>query len=102
MARRRRMARNPRARRTRPREAPAGRVAALAGFGEKTAAKVLEGLAFARASRGLRRYPAAMESAAELLEWTRAQPAVAAAEIAGALRRRTEVVNAVDLVAASD
>jgi DNA polymerase (family 10) len=84
------------------REARAGRVAALAGFGEKTAARVLEGLAFARASRGLRRYPAAMEAAVDLLEWTRAQPAVAAAEIAGALRRRAEVVNAVELVAASN
>jgi DNA polymerase (family 10) len=83
------------------REARSGRLAALPGFGEKTAAKVLEGLAFARASRGLRRYPAAMEAAVELLEWTRAQPAVAAAEIAGALRRRAEVVDAVDLVATS-
>ncbi|MDB4951413.1 MAG: polymerase [Gemmatimonadetes bacterium] len=83
------------------REARAGRVAALAGFGARTEAKVLDGLAFARASRGLRRYPDAMESAVALLEWARAQPAVESAEIAGALRRRVEVVNAVELVAAS-
>ncbi len=79
----------------------AGRLADLPGFGERTAEKVLEGLTFARASRGLRRYPDAMESAARLLEWARDHPGVEAADLAGALRRRMEVVDGVDLVVAS-
>jgi DNA polymerase (family 10) len=78
-----------------------GRLAKLPGIGPKTAEKVLGGLAFARASRGLRRYPAAMEAGVALLEWTRAFPGVQAAEIAGSLRRRVEIVEAVDVVAAA-
>lgn len=78
-----------------------GRIAKLSGFGAKTEAKVLEGIAFARMARGRRRYPEAMEAAAALVEWLRAAPEVAAAEIAGALRRRMEVTDAIDLVAAS-
>jgi len=82
--------------------ARAGEVAALPGFGRKTQEKVLEGLAFVRSVAGRRRYPRALELAVRLLDWLRAHPGVAAAEIAGALRRRVEVVDAVDLVAASD
>ncbi len=82
--------------------ARAGRVAAVPGFGAKTQAKILEGIAFARASRRRRRYPEALEAAARLLDWLRARPEVEAAEIAGALRRRMEVVDRVDLVAATD
>lgn len=82
--------------------AEAGRVAEVSGFGAKTERKILEGIAFARASRGRRRYPAALEVAVRLLEWLRARPEVVAAEIAGEVRRRMEVVDRVDLVAASE
>ena len=78
-----------------------GRVAKLPGFGPKTAAKVVEGIGFARAARGRRRYPEAMEAAVALLEWVREQPGVVSAEIAGALRRRMEVADSVELVAAA-
>ncbi len=81
--------------------ARAGEVAALPGFGPRTQHKVLEGLGFVRASAGRRRYPQAMELAVHFLEWLRAHPAVAAAEIAGELRRRMETAAEVDLVAAS-
>ncbi|HEX2188095.1 MAG TPA: helix-hairpin-helix domain-containing protein [Longimicrobiaceae bacterium] len=79
----------------------AGEVAALPGFGKRTEERVLEGIAFARACTGRRRYPGGMELAARFLDWLRAHPAVAAAELAGELRRRMETVGAVDLVAAS-
>lgn len=81
--------------------ARAGRIATLPGFGAKTEAKLLEGLAFAREARGRRRYPEAMEAAEALLAWLRGSPGVIAAEAAGALRRRMEVADAVVLVAAS-
>ncbi|MEW5928040.1 MAG: DNA polymerase/3'-5' exonuclease PolX [Gemmatimonadota bacterium] len=81
--------------------ARAGEVAALPGFGPRTQQKVLEGLGFVRASAGRRRYPQALELAVHFLEWLRAHPAVAAAEIAGDVRRRMETAAEVDLVAAS-
>jgi DNA polymerase (family 10) len=84
------------------REGRAGRIAELSGFGAKTEQKILEGIAFARASRKRRRYPEALEAAVRLLEWLRSRPGVAAAEIVGALRRRMEVVDRVDLLAATD
>lgn len=83
-------------------EARAGRVADLSGFGAKTQTKILEGVEFARAQRGRRRYPQAMEAAVALLRWLREVPGVAAAEIAGELRRRMETVDCIVLVAASE
>jgi DNA polymerase (family 10) len=79
----------------------AGKVATLPGFGEKTAQRVLEGIAFLRSAAGRRRYPQALELAVRFLEWLRAHPEVEAAEIAGEVRRRMEVVEEVALVAAS-
>lgn len=78
-----------------------GSIAAVSGFGAKTQSKILDGVTFVRASRGLLRYPAALEAGVRLLAWLRSRPGVASAEIAGALRRRMEVVDCVDLVAAS-
>src|SRR5690606_2232412 len=69
--------------------ARAGRVAELPGFGEKTQQRILEGIAFARASRKRRRYPEALEAAARLLAGRRAAPGVAAAESVGWRRRRS-------------
>ena len=80
----------------------AGHVAAISGFGAKTEQKILQGIAFLRTTLGRRRYPAALQTAVKLLEWLRAQPGVAAAEIAGGLRRRMETVDRIDLVAAAE
>lgn len=82
--------------------ARAGTIAELPGFGAKTSQKILEGLAFVRSVAGRRRYPQALELAVRFLEWLRAHPAVTAAEVAGALRRRMETVSSVELVAASE
>ncbi len=83
------------------RAAAEGQVAGLSGFGAKTEQKILQGIAFLRTTLGWRRYPDALATAVRLLEWLRGHPAVGAAEIVGGLRRRMEVVNAVELVAAS-
>jgi DNA polymerase (family 10) len=82
--------------------ARAGRIAALPGFGAKTEARILDGLAFARSIRAVRRYPDALEIGARMLDWLLSQPSVTAAELVGPLRRRLEVVNRVDLVAATE
>ncbi|MBA4158935.1 MAG: DNA polymerase/3'-5' exonuclease PolX [Gemmatimonadetes bacterium] len=76
----------------------AGRVAELSGFGAKTEAKILEGIAFVREALRRRRYPEAHAVAERLLAWLRARPEVLSAEVAGELRRRMEVVDSIDLV----
>lgn len=79
----------------------AGRLAPLPGFGAKTEQKVLEGIAFARAGRGRRRLYAALEVAERLLDWLETLDGVSQADVAGEVRRDLEVVERVDLVAAS-
>lgn len=82
------------------RAAREGALGGLPGFGGKTVEKVLAGIGFARSARTRRRYPDALEAAVGLLEVVRGLPGVEQAEIAGALRRRCEVVDRIDLVAA--
>jgi DNA polymerase (family 10) len=81
--------------------AAAGTLDALPNFGAKTTAKILEGIAFARAARGRRRLHAALEVADRLLEWLGTLGSAQTAEVAGEVRRDLEVVESVDLVAAS-
>ncbi|HET7233971.1 MAG TPA: DNA polymerase/3'-5' exonuclease PolX [Longimicrobium sp.] len=81
--------------------AAAGKLADLPNFGARTTQKVLESVAFARAQRGRRRLYAALEVAARLLEWLDTLGTVSRSEIAGEARRDLEVVECVDLVAAS-
>lgn len=76
-----------------------GRLAALKGFGPKTAEKILKGLAFLKESGALVLYPHALAEARRLVEAVRSHPDVARAEIAGSIRRRREVVCDVDVVA---
>lgn len=77
-----------------------GRLAQLRGFGPKTAEKVLKGIAFLRESDAYVLFPYAAAEAARLLVAVRAHPDVTGAEIAGAVRRRREVVRSVVIVAA--
>lgn len=83
-------------------EEAAGRIAGLAGFGAKTEAKILEGAAYVRETRGKRRIDRALEVAERLVEHVRTLPGVSSAELAGELRRRMEIVASIDLVAATD
>ncbi|HEU0302729.1 MAG TPA: DNA polymerase/3'-5' exonuclease PolX [Longimicrobium sp.] len=81
--------------------AAAGRLAALPGFGAKTEQVILQGVAFARSMRGRRRYYQAVEAAAALLELVETLPGVVRAGSAGQVRRRLEVVDSIDMVAAA-
>ncbi|HEU4456356.1 MAG TPA: helix-hairpin-helix domain-containing protein [Longimicrobium sp.] len=82
--------------------AAAGKLAALPGFGVKTAQKILEGVGFARAMRGRRRWFQAISAAAALLELVEGLPGVLRASSAGQVRRRLEVIDSIDLVAAAE
>lgn len=82
--------------------AASGRLAKLPGFGIKTEQAILAGVAFARSMRGRRRYFQAVEPATALLELVEGLPGVVRASAAGQLRRRLEVVDAIDLVAAAE
>jgi len=77
-----------------------GRVAALPGFGAKTQAKILEGLA--RLDRQSERHliSDAEAEAERLLAHLREHPSVIEASVAGSLRRRCETVGDLDFVAA--
>jgi DNA polymerase (family 10) len=77
-----------------------GRLAKLKGFGPKTAEKLLKGIAFLRETGALVLYPHAYAEARRLVNGIREHPGVACAEIAGALRRRREIIRDIDIVAA--
>jgi DNA polymerase (family X) len=80
-----------------------GRVAALAGFGDKTQAKVLAGVAQVRRHGGRVRGVDAQAALGGILAELRAAPGVQRLEVAGSLRRGRETVGDVDLlVAATD
>lgn len=76
-----------------------GRVAALAGFGEKTQAKALAGVAIVRRQRGRVRLADAEAAVGPLLEAVRSAPGVVRVEPAGSLRRARATVGDVDLLA---
>ncbi len=83
------------------REVAAGRVAALGGFGAKTAASIAQGIeAFRRHSE---RTPIgiAQPVAEALVAELRSAVPTATVEVAGSVRRREETVGDLDLVAAS-
>lgn len=76
-----------------------GRLARVPKIGPKTTQRILDGIAAARARGSLRLFPHAMAEARHLLDAIRSHPDVRRAELAGALRRRLEVVDRVDIVA---
>jgi DNA polymerase (family 10) len=77
-----------------------GRLAALTRFGPKTAAKILEGIAMVRRRGSKRLYHHAAVEARRLLDAVRSHPDVERAELAGALRRRMEVIDTIEIAAA--
>lgn len=84
------------------REAAAGRVAELAGFGAKTQAKVLAGVAQVRRHAGRRRLGDVDAWLAGLLPALRAVPGVRRLEVAGSVRRGRATIGDVDLLAVAD
>ncbi|HVE79130.1 MAG TPA: DNA polymerase/3'-5' exonuclease PolX [Gemmatimonadaceae bacterium] len=77
-----------------------GRLATIKGFGPRTAAKILKGIAILRETGELVLFPHAFAEGRRLLAGVAAHPGVARAELAGALRRRREVIRDIDIVAA--
>lgn len=84
------------------RAARTGAIAGLRGFGERTQARILEGIPFARGASGRRRYHQVEEVAERVLGLLAATPGVRRAELAGELRRRLETVSGIVVVAAVD
>lgn len=79
-----------------------GRLASLPGFGQKTAARILRGIASLRESTGQMLFSLADALARRLRDAVERRPGVARVEIAGSLRRRMEVVRDIDLVVVCD
>lgn len=69
-----------------------GALARLPGFGEKTAEKLLKGIAFVRGTQAFRLWPQAAAEAEVLRVALQRIPGVARAVTAGEVRRRCEVV----------
>jgi DNA polymerase (family 10) len=78
-----------------------GDVAKLKGFGAKTQAKILEGIAFVDKMGNRQLLPDAEEAAAPLLTLVRATPGVQRSELCGSLRRRRETVADIDVLASA-
>jgi DNA polymerase (family 10) len=78
-----------------------GRVAALKGFGEKTAANICEGINRRRSYASRHLISDVLPLAESLLEGLRAHPDVTQCSTAGSLRRHREVIGDVDLLASS-
>lgn len=79
----------------------AGKVAELDGFGEKTQANILEGIALKRAYASKHRLSDAWLAAEPLLENLRSHPDVIRCSTAGSLRRFKEIIGDIDLLASS-
>ncbi|MGE3821533.1 MAG: helix-hairpin-helix domain-containing protein, partial [Isosphaeraceae bacterium] len=79
-----------------------GKIAVLKGFGEKTQAKILEGITFLESAgdRILRNH--ALRLVTPILEAIRAHPAVIRAEVCGSLRRRKETIGDLDVLFSSN
>jgi DNA polymerase (family X) len=79
-----------------------GRLAALPGFGKKTAEKVVQSIDVARRAGSRVLLMDGMGEAARIVEGLRHHPLVRRAEVAGSIRRHLEVVADIDIVAACD
>jgi DNA polymerase (family X) len=79
----------------------AGNVAELDGFGEKTQANILEGIALKRTYASKHLLSDAWLAAEPLLENLRSHPDVIRCSTAGSLRRFKEIIGDIDLLASS-
>ncbi len=79
----------------------AGKVAALKGFGQKTAVNICEGIERRRAYAARHLISEALPLSEALLEALRSEPAVIRCSAAGSLRRHREIIGDIDLLASS-
>lgn len=82
------------------RAASSGALQKVKGFGPKTVAKLLDGIAFVRNAGTTKILPHALPEANGLLAAARSHPGVQRAELAGDVRRSLEVISQIDIVAA--
>lgn len=78
-----------------------GAVAGLKGFGEKSAAKILDGIRFLGIAGNRVRFSSAEPLGLSLLEELKKLPGVIRAELCGSLRRKRETVKDIDIVVSS-
>ncbi len=79
----------------------AGQVAGLPGFGEKSQAKILEGIQYRRQYASRHRLDEALELAEPILESLRSHPDVLRCSTAGSVRRFKEVIGDIDFLVSS-
>lgn len=79
----------------------AGKIAVLVGFGEKTQAKILEGIKFRRAYASRHLFGDALAVAEPVLDMLRQHPDVIRCSAAGSLRRCKETIGDIDLLVSS-
>jgi DNA polymerase (family 10) len=82
--------------------AESGKIAKLKGFGAKTEANILQGIAFVEKSADRILLSEAVRLVAPILAAVRSHPQVSRAEAAGSLRRRAETVGDLDILFSSD
>jgi DNA polymerase (family 10) len=78
--------------------AEAGQIAKLKGFGAKTEANILEGIAFLEKSGGRILQHEALILVAPIFEMIKEHPQVIRSEICGSLRRRAETIGDLDIL----
>jgi DNA polymerase (family X) len=74
------------------------KLSVLPGFGKKSQANILKGIAAVKSRGGRTLFHVAQQAAQEVLSALKANRAVQAGEIAGSVRRRRETIGDVDLV----
>jgi DNA polymerase (family 10) len=79
--------------------AKAGRIARIAGFGEKSQQKILAGIEDHRQHTSRMLLADAEQFVEPLLDWLRQAPGLERLEVAGSYRRRRETVGDIDLLA---
>ena len=78
-----------------------GLVADVAGFGDKTQIRILEGIAFQKTHASRHLYIDALEAAEPVMEALRGHPDVIRCALAGSSRRHKEVIGDIDFVVSS-
>jgi DNA polymerase (family 10) len=78
-----------------------GKFAAVKGFGPRSVERILKGIALVRSSAGFHRHRPARRVAEEVLAFLAQTGSASSLAIAGSLRRASEIVRNIDLVAAS-
>jgi DNA polymerase (family 10) len=82
--------------------AEAGTIAKLKGFGAKTQANILQGIAFLNEVGGRVRIDQAMVIAELLVAGIRQAPGIQRLELCGSLRRRRETIGDIDILVSAD